>query len=429
MIVKDLVKEGKSAHFTVVIPAEEFGREVEQAYEVYKNKYPLEGYAMGSAPLSAYREKFGETAFFQEALSACADRAYRQGLRVLQEKTVGTPSINGVDATLENGAAITFYVVLAPDVTLGQYKGLKAARQALPVTEEEISASLEMLRSQHAEQVMVTDRPAQMGDIAEIDFDGYLDGERFDGGKAAHYPLELGSGSFVPGFEEQLVGMQIGEDKDIPITFPQDYEPSLAGKEVVFKIHLHSLQAKQAPEMNDAFVQKISDFQTVDEYMEDLMQQLTAGHEEEAKAAFANDILKQASDNLIVDIPSFMIRDKATHILREYISRYDQTGSYQDRSLEELAQGLGLDDAALEESIYPTAVSQLRAELLLDAVIKAEKIQVSREEIDAYAQQIADQYPGYTAEDVKAGIGTDAIEEELKKEKAELLIVEAAQEL
>ena len=427
MFIKDSSKNGHTATFTVVIPAEEFAAAVEQAYEDNKEKYELEGYDVGQAPLSAYREKYGETAFFQETLSSLAMQVYQNGVEELAVKVVGQPSVDGVSATLEDGAAMTFTVTLYPEVKLGMYKGLRAEKRVLPVVDEEIDAELEQIRSKigAGRMAAVEGRPAQKGDTVDIDFDGYLDGERFEGGKAEHYSLVLGSGTFIAGFEEQVEGMLPGEEKDIPLTFPEDYTPDLAGKDVVFKIHLHNIMTPQMPELDDAFAKDASQgrFKTLEAYKADLRVMLAGRHAAEAEERFGNEVLTQAIDNMHVDIPENMIQEQIGKVLQGYADRF----GIEAASAQELIQKLGITETIMKENIEPQAISQLRSSFMLNAVAEAEGLSVSEEEINEFADQIAQNNFGASRADVLRYFGHAFIKEEVLKDKAERLIVSMAE--
>lgn len=427
MFIKDSSKNGHTASFTVVIPAEEFAAAVEQAYEDNKEKYEIEGYDVGQAPLSAYREKYGQTAFFQETLSSLAMQTYQKGLEELDLKVVGQPSVSGVSATLEDGAAMTFSVTLYPEVKLGMYKGLRAEKRVLPVLDEEIEAELEQIRSKigAGRMAAVEGRPAQKGDTVDIDFDGFLDGERFEGGKADHYSLVLGSGTFIPGFEEQVEGMLPGDEKDIPLSFPEDYTPDLAGKDVIFKIHLHNIMAPQVPELDDAFAKDASQgrFKTLEAYKADLRVMLAGRHAAEAEERFGNEILTQAIDNMRVDIPESMIQEQIGKVLQGYADRF----GIEAATTQELIQKLGITETIMKENIEPQAISQLRSSFMLNAVAEAEGLTVSDEEVDEFADKIAQNNIGASRADVLRYFGRAFIKEEVLKDKAERLIVSMAE--
>ena len=253
MIVKNVEKkEDNTLTFQVESDAAEFEAAVNAAYLKNKHSINIPGFRKGKAPRAVVEGMYGAEVFYQDAMDELAPKAFEQGVTENDVKFVGAPSIVDVNVTDDKTVAYTFSVTLYPEVTLGQYKGLSAERYPAEVDEDEIGYELEAARKRNSRKVDV-EREAQMGDVANIDFDGYLNGERFDGGKAEAYDLELGSGSFVPGFEEQIVGMNIGDEKDIDITFPENYAPELAGKAVVFKIKLNNLSVNELPELDDEF--------------------------------------------------------------------------------------------------------------------------------------------------------------------------------
>ena len=242
MIVKNVEKlEKNTADFVVESDAAEFEKAVNDAYLKARSSISIPGFRKGKAPRAVVEGMYGPEVFYQDAMDELAPAAYEFGLNESGLKVVGSPAIKNVEITEARTVAYTFSVSTYPEVTLGQYKGLSAEKEAVEVSDEELDKELEATRKRNARMIDIDERPAQMGDTANIDFDGYLNGERFDGGKAEGYALELGSNSFVPGFEDQIVGMNIGEEKDINITFPQEYTPELAGKDVVFKVKLNSL--------------------------------------------------------------------------------------------------------------------------------------------------------------------------------------------
>ena len=270
----------------------------------------------------------------------------------------------------------------------------------------------------------IDDRPAQMGDVVNIDFDGFLDGERFDGGKAEGYSLELGSNSFVPGFEDQVAGMQIGEEKDLDITFPDTYVENLAGKAVIFKVKLNSITFPELPELDDEFAKDVSEFDTLDEYKADLRKQLQDKYNDQAENVFRSYIMKQAADNMSCDVPDVMIQEKAEEIIRNYAANFGMT----DRNveLEKLVRMMGIDSETMNQSILPSAQMQVRTELLLEAVAKAEGIELTEEETEAYLQRIADSVNA-KPEEIRQYFGLDTIRNEYLKEKATEVIMNSAE--
>ncbi len=423
MIVKNFEKQEKNtAVFTVESDAAEFEKAVNTAYQKNKGSINIPGFRKGKAPRAIVEGMFGKEVFYQDALDELAESAYLLGVNENKLRTVGTPSIKNVQVTDGRTALYDFSVTLYPEVKLGEYKGLKVVKEVVDVDDEDVANELESVRKRNARKVSV-ERAAEMGDTANIDFDGYLNGERFDGGKAENYTLVLGSGSFVPGFEEQVVGMQIGEEKDIDITFPENYTPELAGKAVVFKVKLNGLTVDELPELDDEFAKDVSEFDTLDEYKADLRKNLESQRAEQAQNAFESLAIKQASDNLDVDIPDVMIQEKAEEMLRNYASNFGLDA--RKMSYEQLMQTMGLDASMMNQTILPSAQLQVRTDLLLEAVAKAENFETGEEELNAYAQKVAESI-GAKAEDVMKYFGKDFVEAEQKKEQARKLIVDSA---
>ena len=423
MIVKNVEKkENNTAAFTVESDAAEFEAAVQAAYLKQKGSIYIPGFRKGKAPRQIVEGMYGREVFYQDAMDELAPKAYEQGVKEGELRVVGQPKITDVTVTEERTASYTFEVELYPVVTLGQYKGLSAHKDAAEVDDSEVEAELEKVRKRNARKISV-EREAQMGDTANIDFDGFLDGERFDGGKAEGFDLVLGSGSFVPGFEEQVVGMKVGKEKDLDITFPEEYVENLAGKAVVFKVKLNSLTVDELPELDDDFAQDVSEFDTLDEYKNSLRENLLKQHEEANESDFRNLIMKQATDNMTVDVPDSMIRDKAEEIVRSYARNFGMNDS--EMPLDKLLQMMGIDSESMNQTILPSAEFQVRNEILLDAVIEAEKIENSEEEIDEYLKKVADSV-GADTKVVEQYFGRDYISNELKKEKANDLIFSSA---
>ena len=425
MILKNVEKkENNSALFTVESDAAEFEAAVNGAYLKAKSSINIPGFRKGKAPRALVESMYGHEVFYQDAMDDLAPKAFEQGLTEGELRIVGQPAIDNVEVTEERTVRYTFSVTLYPEVTLGQYKGLKAPKEITTVSDEEIDEEVEKTRKQNARKVSVEDRAAQMGDTVNIDFDGFLNGERFDGGKAEGYELELGSNSFVPGFEEQVVGMQIGEEKDLDITFPETYVENLAGKAVVFKVKLNSITFPELPELDDEFAKDVSEFDTLDEYKEDLRKQLQEKYNDQAENVFRSLIMKQAADNMSCDVPDVMIQEKAEEIIRNYAANFGMT----DRSveLEKLVRMMGIDSETMNQSILPSAQMQVRTELLLEAVAKAEGIELTEEETEEYLKKIADSVNA-KPEEIREYFGLETIRNEYLKEKATDVIMNSAE--
>lgn len=424
MIVKNVEKkENNAAVFQVESDAAEFASAVNGAYLKNKSSIYIPGFRKGKAPRAVVEGMYGKEVFYQDAMDELAPKAFEFGVKEAELRIVGAPSIVDVNVTEESTVAYTFSVSLYPEVTLGQYKGLEAVKESAEVSEEEVDAEVETARKSNARMISVDDREAQMGDTANIDFDGYLNGERFDGGKAEGYSLELGSKSFVPGFEEQIVGMKVGEEKELPITFPENYHEDLAGKEVVFKVKLNSLTMAELPALDDEFAKDVSEFDTLDEYRADVRKNLQTRKDEQVEAKFRSEIMRQACENMTVQIPEVMIDEKVEEAIRNYAANFGIT----DRSLglDKLMEMMGLNQDIVNASIRPGAESQVKTELLLEAVVKAEDIQVSEEEAEEYLNKVAESIKA-KADDVREYFGSEFIRGERSKEKATSLILDSA---
>lgn len=424
MILKNVEnKENKTATFQVESDAAEFESAVNGAYLKNKASINIPGFRKGKAPRAVVEGMYGAEVFYQDAMDELAPKAFEFGLDESKLRMVGTPSIIDVNVTDDRTASYTFEVTLYPEVTLGQYKGLEAERKDESVSDEDVDNELNSVRKRNARMIDIDDRAAEMGDTVDIDFDGYLDGERFDGGKAEGYSLELGSNSFVPGFEDQIVGMKIGEEKDIDITFPENYTPELAGKAVVFKIKLNGITTPELPELDDEFAKDVSEFDTLDEYKGSLRENLEKRKKDEAENDFRANVLKQAVNNLKAEIPECMILEKVEQTIRDYASNFGMT----DRSvpLENLKEMMGLSDEVVENNIRPAAEFQVKTDLLLDKIKDEEKLEVTEEAFNEYLNKVAEDVKA-TADQLKNYFGEAFIKAEQLKEMATNLIVDSA---
>ena len=422
MIVKNVEKkEDNTLTFQVESDAAEFEAAVNAAYLKNKHSINIPGFRKGKAPRAVVEGMYGAEVFYQDAMDELAPKAFEQGVTENDVKFVGAPSIVNVNVTDDKTVAYTFSVTLYPEVTLGQYKGLSAERYPAEVDEDEIGYELEAARKRNSRKVDV-EREAQMGDVANIDFDGYLNGERFDGGKAEAYDLELGSGSFVPGFEEQIVGMNIGDEKDIDITFPENYAPELAGKAVVFKIKLNNLSVNELPELDDEFA-KDNGFDTLDEYKADVKADLEKRKTEQRDGEVRADLMHKAIENMTVAVPEVMVKEKAEEIIRNYARNFGVTDN--SIPMDKLCEMLGLNEEAMKTSIMPAAEAQVKNDLLLEAIVAAEGFAPTEEETEEYIAKTAEKL-GAKAEELKQYFGVDFIAEEQKKEMASNIIFDTA---
>ena len=423
MIVKNVEKkENNTAVFQVESDAAEFEAAVNGAYLKNKASIYIPGFRKGKAPRAVVEGMYGKDVFYQDAMDELAPQAFEQGVKEAELRFVGAPSITDVNVTDEHTVVYSFTVTLYPEVTLGQYKGIEATRETVTVSDEDVNAEVESVRKRNARKVSV-EREAQMGDTANIDFDGFLNGERFDGGKAEGYDLELGSNSFVPGFEEQVVGMQIGEEKDLDITFPEEYVEDLAGKAVVFKVKLNSLTVSELPELDDEFAKDVSEFDTLDEYKADIRANLEKRRQDEAEEKVRSEIMHKAAENMTVEIPEVMVQEKVEEILRNYAANFGLNS--RDMEYAQLLQMMGLDENTINVSIRPGAQVQVKNDLLIETVIKAENIEVTDEEVEEYLNKVAESIQAQP-EEVKNYFGLEFLAGERKKEKATNLIIDSA---
>lgn len=424
MIVKNVEKkENNIAQFQVESDKAEFEAAVNGAYLKNKKNIYIPGFRKGKAPKAVIEGMYGTEVFYEDAMDDLAPQAFEFGLKESELRMVGAPSIVDVNVSDEKTVCYTFSITLYPEVTLGQYKGIEAPKAKKEVTDEDVTAEIENARKRNARMVGVEGRPAQMGDTANIDFDGYLDGVPFEGGKAEDYSLELGSHSFVPGFEEQVCGMNIGEEKDLDITFPEEYTPELAGKAVVFKVKLNDLSVSELPELDDEFVKDVSEFDTLDEYTANVRADLQKQFDDQAESQFRSDVMTKACENMQVEVPEVMVNEKVEEIIRNYAANFGMTD--QSVPFEKLTEMMGLSEEVLNMSIRPGALMQVKGDLLIEAIIKAENFEVTDEEKEEFITNMAESV-GAKPEEVKEYFGDAFITSEKLKEKATALMFDTA---
>jgi len=426
MNVKNLEKkENNTATIKVEVEAEAFEKALTQAYQKQKANIYIAGFRKGKAPRAIVEGMYGSDVFYNDAIEIIAPEALSYAVESENLKTVGMPAFEDYNVAEDKTVEFTFSVTLYPEATLGQYKEIELEKDTVEVTEEQVNEQLESVKKRNARMVSV-ERAAELGDTTKIDFEGFLDGVPFDGGKADGFDLELGSGSFVPGFEDQVVGMSVGEEKEINITFPENYTPDLAGKDVVFKVKVNEISMPEYPELDDEFAKDVSEFDTIDEYKADIKKNLEESKKNEIDAQYRSNLLKLASDNMTVDVPSVMIEDKVSELVRNYAANFGVQGG--DIPTEKLIEMLGIDEAAMSQSIRPAAEYQVKVEILLDAVVKAENIEVSEEEANEYIEGLAKEYNA-KAEDLEKYFGRELMINEHKKEKAVEIIVDSAKDV
>ena len=421
MIVKNVEKkESNNITFQVEVDKNEFEEAVHGAYLKNKSKITVPGFRKGKAPRMVIEGMYGVNVFYEDAIEEVSPKAFE--LAVSEEKlnTVGRPNITAVDINDDKVLTLSFEAALYPEVTLGQYKGIEAPKQEINITEADVDSYIEEIRKRNGRQITV-DRPAKMGDTVDIDYDGYLDGERFDGGKAEGTSLELGSGQFVPGFEEQVVGMKAGDEKDIDITFPENYHEGLAGKAVVFKVKVNEVFETELPAVDDEFAKDVSEFDKLSDYREAIMEQLVKSRTDAVDEDFGYTVMQKAVENMQCDVPEAMIEERMGVMINEY----DRNLMARGMRLEEYMRMSGMDPVAFQNMLRPQAEAQVRTDILLGAVVEAENIQVTDEELEESIKKIAEAYH-VDVEQIKQAVPMDAMADDMKKKKASDLIMESA---
>lgn len=405
----------------VVVDAETFEKGLAAAFKKQSKKISIPGFRKGKAPRAFVEKYFGKEVFYEDAVNAlypdALDEAVKEaGLEVIQDK---------IDFDVKEvgpqGFTFTAALTTKPEVTIENYKGIEAVKKSAEVTDEDIDAEIKKVQERNSRMVTVEDRAAQNDDIAVIDFEGFLDGEPFEGGKGENYSLEIGSGSFVPGFEDQIIGLKAGDEKDLDITFPEDYVADLAGKAVVFKVKVKEVKESQLPTVDDEFAKDVSEFETLADFKKDLGEKLTQRRTAEAQNDFEQAILEQLVDNLEADIPNGMVETQLDKIMDEYAMRMSSQGM----SMDDYLKMMGMTPEMMRASSKPAALNQVKTELALEAVAAAENLEITDEECEAEVNKLAEQYK-LTAEQVKAAVSLDALKHDLRLQKASELVVAEA---
>ena len=418
MIVKSSSKEKNTVTFEVELSAEEFEKHVNDAYKKNRSRIQVPGFRKGKAPRMVIEGMYGADVFYDEAIENAASEAFIYGAEQEDLKVVGRPSLNDSRITEEKGAVLSFRTDVYPEVTLGEYKGLEAEKNAVEVTEDEIAAEVERMRKQNARLVSV-DRPAENGDTVNIDYKGTKDGVAFDGGTAENHNLVLGSNSFIPGFEEKLVGIAAGEERDLELTFPEQYHAAeLAGQAVVFHVKCNEVKFEELPEADDEFA-KDNDFDTLDDLKADIRTKKTQEKETAAKNAFTDALVDKAVENMTVEIPASMLEERMDGMVNEYA----QYMSRQGLGLEDYLKMIGSDMASFRETTRATAEKQLRTELLLTAVAEAENVEITEDDLKAEYASMAENY-GMKAEDVEKYVDAEGLKGDLRRRRAMDIIVD-----
>ncbi|WP_066715395.1 trigger factor [Clostridium sp. Marseille-P299] len=388
--VEDLGKN--MTKLTIEATAEEFEVALEKAYQKNKNKLNVQGFRKGKAPRAVIEKMYGVGVFYEDAANEIIPEAYEKAAEESKLDIVSRPDIDVEQIEKGKPFIFTATVAVKPEVTLGEYKGIEVEKTVVEVTEEEVNAELEKVREQNSRMITIEDRPVADKDIAVIDFEGFVDGVAFDGGKGEDYSLVIGSHSFIDTFEEQLIGKNIGEDVEVNVTFPEEYQvKSLAGKPALFKVKIKEIKEKELPALDDDFAQDVSEFDTLAEYKEDIKKTVLERKEKAAKTAKEDAVVDKLIENATMDVPDAMVATQKRQMAEEFAQRLQMQGL----SLEQYFQFTGMNANGFLETLEPQALKRIQSRLVLEAVVKAENITVSEEEID---KQFADMAAAYQME-------------------------------
>lgn len=419
--------EKNMAKLTVEVSAEELDKAIEGAYQKNKNKISIPGFRKGKAPRKMIEQMYGKEVFYEDAANALIPEAYDKALEECTEDVVSSPKIEVTQIEAGKPFIFTAEVALKPEVTLGKYKGIKVDKIDVDVTEEEVDAEINKERESNARTITVEDRPVKDGDMTVIDFEGFADGVAFEGGKGENYPLTIGSGAFIPGFEEQLVGAEIGKELEVNVTFPEDYQASeLAGKAAVFKCTVKEIKEKELPALDDEFAAEVSEFDTMAEYREDVKKKLGEKKAADAKSAKEDAVIDAIVEDAKMEIPDAMLETQQRQMVDDFAQRIQSQGI----SMEQYMQFTGLTGPKLLEQVKPQALKRIQSRLVLEAVVAAEKIEATEEEFEEEAKVMAEAYQ-MEADKVKELLGENGkkqVMEDICIKKAVEFVVENAKE-
>ena len=420
--------EKNMAKLTIEASAEGLEKAIQAAYQKNKGKINMPGFRKGKAPRVMIEKMYGPGVFYEDAANALIPDAYAKEVEGCDLDIVSQPKIDVVQIEKGKSFIFTAEVALKPVVTLGEYKGVEVEKQAVEVTDEEIMAEIDKERENNSRTIDVDDRAVQNGDMVKLNFEGFVDGEAFEGGKGEDYDLTIGSGSFIPGFEEQLVGAKIGEEMEVNVTFPEEYQASeLAGKAAVFKCTVNEIKVKELPEADDDFAKDVSEFDTLAEYKEDIKKNLTEKKEKEAKTAKENAVVAKVVENATMEIPDPMVDGQVRQMADDFARRIQSQGL----SVEQYFQFTGMTAEKLFEQMRPEAEKRIQNSLVLEAVAKAEDIQISDEKVEAELAKMAEMYK-MEVEKLKEIMGDyekEQIKNDLAIQEAVTMVTEAAKEI
>lgn len=419
--------EKSMAKLTIEVSAEEFDAAMNKAYHKMKGRISIPGFRKGKAPRAMVEKMYGAGVFYEDAANAVIPDAYEEAAKESELEIVAQPEIDVVQIEKGKPFIFTATVAVKPEVTLGEYKGLEVEKKDTEVTEEDINAEIDRVRETNSRMITIDDRVSEDGDTLIIDFDGFIDGERFEGGKAEDHELLLGSHTFIDNFEEQLVGKNIDDEVEVHVTFPEDYHvEELQGKPAVFQVKIKEIKVKELPELDDDFAQDVSECDTLEEYREEIRKKLSEAKEDQAKSEKEEAVVDKIIENATMEIPEQMVAAQTRQMTQEFAQRLQLQGL----SLEQYMQFTGMSAHSLTEELKPQALKRIQSRLVLEAVVKAENIETSEEDIDKEIEEMAKMYQ-MEADKLKESIGEDErkqISMDLAVQKAVELVTDAAVE-
>lgn len=419
--------EKNMAKLTVTVSADKFEKAMQEAYQKQKSRINIPGFRKGKVPRAMIEKAYGPEVFYDDAANIVINEEYPQAMEESGLDIVSRPDIEVTQ--IEKGSEFVFVaeVAVKPGVELGEYKGVAVTKSEVSVSDEEVTAELENIRNQQARTIEVTDRAVQEGDTVIIDFEGFVDGVAFEGGKGENHPLEIGSHAFIDNFEEQLIGKNAGDETEVHVTFPEQYQAKeLAGKPAVFQVKIHTIKAKEVPELSDEFISDISEFETLDEYKADVKEKLLKRKEDAAKGAKEDEAIQKIIDASKMDIPDPMIDMQCENMIQEFESRISQQGL----SLEQYMQFSGSNIDKIKDQVRPEAVQRIQSSLVLEKIAEKENVEVTEDEINAQIDKMASVYgmPGEKMKEFLSEEDTENIKRNLSIEKAVEIIMEHAVE-
>ena len=425
MSVKIEKMEKNTVKLEIQVEAKAFDEYLNKAFLKNKSRFNIPGFRKGKAPRAMVERYYGEHVLYEDAINfACAD-AYDKAIDENNIEPVDRPEIDIVQIGSGKDFIFTATVTVKPEVVLGDYKGLEAKKEEVVVTDDDVEEELKRIAERNSKLISIEDRPVQDGDTVNIDFEGSVDGVKFEGGTAKGYTLVVGSGTFIPGFEDQLIGAELGSEVDVTVTFPEDYHSEdLKGKAALFKVKINEIKKKELPEINDEFASDVSEFETLDEFKADIRKKLTERAQAQADRKFEDEIIKKAVDNAQCDIPEVMVNRR----LDAMLNQFDLQLRYQGMSLESYLKMMGMEESKLREDYRESAYEDVKTQLVMDKIAEVENIEVTPEEYEEELKQMADRY-NQPVEEMKKHLRSDDIEyikDSIERRKTIALLVENA---